>query len=226
MVKVPDMVNKDARQAEIMMKQNDLNYRFIYENNDRVPSGFVIRHNPEANTKVKSNEIINIYVSEGKKIQMVTVPDLHGDTETEAKNKLSQVGLNVGKISKEANEAKQNTVIGQSIPAGREVEEKSTIDLVISNGPKSPKTETVTETQPKEFERQISVYLPQDKNSVAVKIVMQTGISSRVVYQRTHSKNDSPVEVTLKGRGKARIQVYFDNELRGEDVIDFGGDNE
>jgi|LSQX01.3.fsa_nt_gb serine/threonine-protein kinase len=223
MVKVPDAVNKDSRQAEILMRQKDLGYRFIYENDDRVPTGFVIKQNPEPGQEVKSNEIVNVYVSEGRKIKMIVIPDLSNSTETEARNRISQLGLKIGNTRRENNEAEKNKVIGQSLQSGREVEENTTIDLVISDG---PKTETVAGTKPKEYERKISVYLPQDKDNVAVKIVMESGGTSKVAYQRTHKKDDSPVEVTLKGRGTAQIQVYFDNELRGEDVVHFGGDEE
>ncbi|MDK2799880.1 MAG: eukaryotic-like serine/threonine-protein kinase [Clostridiales bacterium] len=211
MIKVPELTNKEYRQAEIELERNELSYKVIYEFHDTIPEGIVIRHVPEADVEVKAGDIVNLYVSNGREVKMVKVPDFIGKSEDEVTKMIAQVGLVKGHIKTEISTEPKNTVIGQSIPANTEVEEKTAIDLVVSGGQPTD-----------ERERYININLPQDKDTVKVKVVANSNEGSKVVYQKTHDRDDSPVTVKLTGKGIISIQVYFDNILKAEDTIDFG----
>ena len=67
----------------------------------------------------------------------VTVPDLTGLTLDEARGTLSDVGLELGDLSsgEAAAGTPEGTVIGQTPAAGEEVDEGSTVDLVVAGAP-------------------------------------------------------------------------------------------
>ncbi|NLY43576.1 MAG: Stk1 family PASTA domain-containing Ser/Thr kinase [Clostridiaceae bacterium] len=211
-VKVPDLTNKEYRQAEIELERKDLSYRVTYEYHDTIPEGIVIRHIPEAGVEVKVGETVHLFVSQGREIKMVKVDNYVGKTEDEAKRMIGQAGLVVGDITTEVNERPKGTVISQSIPAGQEVEEKTVIDLVVSEGKPTD-----------EKERYININLPQDRETVRVRVDTISAQGSKTVYDQVHSKDDSPVTVKLTGRGTITVQVYFDGELKAEDTINFEG---
>lgn len=74
----------------------------------------------------------------------VTVPNLQGQTEQEARKSLNTVGLKVGKIKLDISETvEKGKVISQTPTANSHVEPGSTVDLVISSGKTSGNLVTV-----------------------------------------------------------------------------------
>jgi serine/threonine-protein kinase len=211
-ITVPNLTNTEYRQAEINLERIGLGYKVIYEFHETIPEGIVIRHVPEEGAEAKADDIVQLYVSKGREIKMVKVSNLVGKTEDEAKRIIGQLGLVLGKVTREPSDKPKDTVVAQSIPAESEVEEKTVIDLVISDGKPTD-----------EKERYININLPQDKNTVKVKIVANSSEGSKTVYEKMHSKSDSPITVRLVGKGTISIQVYFDDVLKAEDTINFGG---
>lgn len=68
----------------------------------------------------------------------ITVPNVTGKTQDEAKTELEAAGLAVGEVTEEASATvAEGAVISQSPAAGGEAEENSTVDLVVSTGPKT-----------------------------------------------------------------------------------------
>ena len=85
--------------------------------------------------KVKKGTSVDYVVSKGPKIEMATVPRLVGTPEEEAKQKITDSGLQVGNITYENNDVMPGYVIYQSAPIGSEMEKGSFIDFVVSLGP-------------------------------------------------------------------------------------------
>jgi len=216
-----DLTNLEYRQAEIQLDRNELRYKVINESSDRIPEGIVIRHIPEAGVEVKAGDMVTLYVSSGREIKMVQVPSLIGKTEQEAIASIYQSGLVQGQITREQSDKPKNTVIRQSKSAGEEVEEKTAIDLVVSQGmPAEPEQNETPGNAEQLKERIISINLPDDKETVKLKVTA----NGKTIYEKTHNKAESPVEVKVKGIGKVEIQVFFDGVFQAKDEIDFGGD--
>lgn len=104
---------------------------------------------PPRNSNTKRNVIIAIiaiiliagigfFVANGAGLfggGSVTVPNLQGQTEQEARKSLNTVGLKVGKIKLDISETvEKGKVISQTPTANSHVEPGSTVDLVISSG--------------------------------------------------------------------------------------------
>ena len=78
---------------------------------------------------------VTIVVSQGK--ESVTVPDLKNHTESEARKALEAVGLQVGTVSTDYSDTvEEGKVIDQSEIAGKTVYSGTTVNIVISMGPK------------------------------------------------------------------------------------------
>jgi serine/threonine-protein kinase len=74
-----------------------------------------------------------------KETEKVAVPDVVAKTEQAARDELTSAGLKAGKVSYEANESvEQGSVISTNPPARTQVEKDSSVDLVVSSGPKPP----------------------------------------------------------------------------------------
>ena len=108
-----------------------------YEYDDTVEKNYVINQSPEAKTMQPEGSTVKIIVSNGKEVQDVPVPNLVGKTEKEAESLLSDAGLVGNPSHAYSNDVKAGKVISQEIDADSKVEEGSTINYVISDGPET-----------------------------------------------------------------------------------------
>lgn len=98
-----------------------------------VPKGNVISQSPKANSKAKKGDIVDIIISDG---MLVEVPNLKGMQVSEAKEALTEVGLNLGTSSYEySDEVEKGQIFDQSIKSGKKVEVEESVDIFISRGP-------------------------------------------------------------------------------------------
>ena len=65
---------------------------------------------------------------------MVTVPDLRGKTEEEAKTITKDMKLGIQPMGEEASDMAKGTISSQDIPQGSKVEQYTTIKYYISKG--------------------------------------------------------------------------------------------
>ena len=105
------------------------------EHSDTVRAGRVIRQDPLAGSEVEAGTPVDIVVSLGP--ARVTVPNVVGRTQTEARTTITSVGLAVGAITQEHSPSiPVGSVIRQDPAAGTEVASGTAVDLVISLGPR------------------------------------------------------------------------------------------
>jgi serine/threonine-protein kinase len=98
-----------------------------------VEEGRVVRCDPASGQEIAEGETVTPFVSTGA--EQVAVPRLRGQTEADARNRLVQVGLAVGEITRENDPSiPDGSVISTNPPAGQDVDAGTEIDLVISLG--------------------------------------------------------------------------------------------
>jgi serine/threonine-protein kinase len=115
----------------------------VYEYSDTVAYGSVIGTNPGAGTTVSAGDTVTLYVSNG--VQQVAVPDLSGDTGSQAQTALSAVGLQIAVTNVPTTDQTQNDmVIGQNPSAGTRANIGSTVTVQL--GQYSAPTSTTTST--------------------------------------------------------------------------------
>lgn len=134
-VSVPSVTGYTDNAAIGMLQDAGLDYNREYESSDQVPEGTVIRQSPDSGTMVAAGSKVTIVVSQGK--ESVTVPDLKNKTESEARKALEDEGLQAGTVSTDYSDTvEEGKVISQSEIAGKTVYSGTTVDIVISLGPK------------------------------------------------------------------------------------------
>jgi beta-lactam-binding protein with PASTA domain/predicted Ser/Thr protein kinase len=100
---------------------------------DQAKIGDVIEQTPDPGTFLEKGETVTITV--GKAPRQVTVPNVVGMTEEEARAAITDAGLEVGIVTTQPDPAPAGQVIDQSLPAEQPVDKGSTVDLVVSLGP-------------------------------------------------------------------------------------------
>ncbi|MCR5543770.1 MAG: Stk1 family PASTA domain-containing Ser/Thr kinase [Eubacterium sp.] len=133
---VSDVKGMDEDEAYTVLEKQGFKPTRSYKFDDEIEDGKVISTDPKAGSSLKAGESIVIYVSQGKEEKTVAVPDLSGLSEATAKGNLESNKLKVGNVTYEFNsDVDAGLVIRQSVSAGTEVKEGTSVDFVISNGP-------------------------------------------------------------------------------------------
>lgn len=132
-VTVPNVIGMSKENAISIIQSLNLVDSVLYSCSDTIPEGFVINQEPLAGVVVDIHSTVYIIVSTGQCVY-VSVPDVMGKTETEARDILQQAGFTVA-VNYECNEEfSVGTVIGQWPEAGMEVIQNSEVHLNISAG--------------------------------------------------------------------------------------------
>jgi eukaryotic-like serine/threonine-protein kinase len=98
-----------------------------------VPAGIVIRTTPPPGVRIEKGATVTIVESAGP--ELLPVPGVKGETEDEAKRRLSEAGFRFDVTRQYSDTAAQGLVIAQSPRSGVKLERGSTVSLTISRGP-------------------------------------------------------------------------------------------
>jgi serine/threonine protein kinase/beta-lactam-binding protein with PASTA domain len=228
LVFVPDVTGMDAVKAQEMLKENDLNFTIKREYDDEVEMGKVISQTPNKGEEVETGSTITLVVSNGPEIVTVKMPNLMSMTVAEAKLSLSNNQLTLGEVTERASDTVEaGLIIEQSVPANRDVEVDTAINVVVSKG----KEQVTTEPEPQPSQQpentvtytiQAPINMDKDRYHVLVTLIDQSSVQ-RTVYDATVERDRFPFQIQLTGTGIATAETYFDAQLAYQDTIDFGG---
>ncbi len=144
---MPDLINRKDTDAQEILRDKKLQFSIVPEPSDTIPKDYVVRQVPSAGTYVDTATSVTVYVSAGKESKTVEVPNLLGLDIEEAKIDLLEANLTWGDIKTVESTKAKGTVISQSIRAGVEVKEQSSIDIRISSGKMEATTPSQAPTQ-------------------------------------------------------------------------------
>jgi beta-lactam-binding protein with PASTA domain len=135
-VRVPDLEGMELRAALELASRDQLGLRVKGTGYDLgTPPGHVISQDPVAGAKVKANRTVYVVVSQGT--PSVFTPDLTDLTLRRAELQLIQAGLTLGKVGHTHHKGvASGTIITQSPPQGLLVSRGSSVDLLLSDGPR------------------------------------------------------------------------------------------
>lgn len=103
---------------------------------DSIEAGLVAYSDPKSGAKVLPDATITLYISKGKENTDVAVPDLIGDTKSEARAKLKARGLKLGTVtSNYSTNVEKNHICVQSKLSGSMVAKGTAVDVTVSLGP-------------------------------------------------------------------------------------------
>ena len=138
---VPKVVGKTEEEAIQLLEEAKLKYEIKEENSKKIEAGYVIEQETEADKKVNAGDTVVIHVSLG--IKKITTPSVLGKPEKDATKELKNAGFKVIVATEEDTSKDNDKVIKQSIDAGTEVEDESSITITVN---KIVKTKTATLT--------------------------------------------------------------------------------
>jgi len=133
-VRVPDVVG--FRQDAATRQLEDAGFKVTPEfqvTTNQADQGNVIKQSPDPETLLDKGETVTITV--GKAPKQVTVPNVVGMTEDEARTAITDAGLKVGNVTPQPDPAPAGEVIGQDPSANSTENKGSAVDLVVSTGP-------------------------------------------------------------------------------------------
>ncbi len=120
---------KDLKESGLKMKVEDSAF------DESVPAGRVISQDPDAGEKIRTGKTVSVILSLGE--EKIRVPKLTGITLDQATFFLAKADLNVGEITREySDRLAADTVISQNPPADDNVSKGTSVDLMVSKGPR------------------------------------------------------------------------------------------
>lgn len=128
-VEVPDVTYMTEEKARAQLTSRGLRVKVTYKSDEKVAEGRVISQNPNAESEVDPESVVNIVVSTGA--PSFKMPDVVGKQQKEATNTLTSKGLSVS-INYEQNDSKtEGEVLMQSVSSGSDVKKGDTIILTV-----------------------------------------------------------------------------------------------
>jgi serine/threonine-protein kinase len=112
------------------------------EASDTVPRGRVIRSSPGEGSEAERGSTVTLIVSSGR--EQVTVPDVAGGTEDEARSALGDRGLRVAVRREDSTTEDPGTVLRQDPAAGARVDAGSTVTITVAREPQDVAVPDVT----------------------------------------------------------------------------------
>lgn len=130
-VDVPNVVGKQVSVAKHILEDNHLRVSVSEVTNPDVPAGRVISQSPEAGSNVKEQRTIHLVVSKGP--GDINMPDLRGLRLDDAKDKIKELGLVIGKITVKSLDNEADGVILEQDPAeGSKLSKGSVINITVN----------------------------------------------------------------------------------------------
>ncbi len=171
---VPDVAGMDEAAAQKMLNDKGFSKVTTEAVYSEETQGTVIGTDPAAGTKTAKTTEIKMKVSKGS--EKITVPNVVGMSENDAKNEIVNAGLQVSSVDTEYNENYEAGIVTRQEPSGGKVEKGTSVSLTVSLGKKPEKKPTVP-----------SVAGTSESN--ANQMIINAGLtpSSTVTYQASDS---------------------------------------
>jgi serine/threonine-protein kinase len=210
---MPDIVGKDyAGWADTLNEKYGVVVRYSSTYSEQYDEGLIISTNPVAGTVLTRGQSVEVVYSKGAKDTSVTMVSLVGMQENEAKNALSELGLECGTVVTVSSEKASGTVVFQSVKAGVSVEPGTSVDLQVSSGPiteeeepEEPEDEEEDEDEEEENEvpdlpvdetHVITVNMPEGRTGISGVSIKINGVN---YYSGTVSADKDSFSVEYEG---------------------------
>ena len=210
---VPDLKGKNLAEATEMLHAAQIAVgKVTVQYKEGAAQGAVLSQDIEAGKKVAAGTKVDLVVniSKGQSV----VPDLKGLTLSDARERLSSMGLMVGSVTTKEDSAPKGTVIGAEPEFGKVLSEGSVVTLIVSGGKKEEKKQKETSGTPSQAAKTytVSFTVPGSGSAKQVKIVASDATSSRVLYSGSAAPGTRLRETVTLGQD-ASVQFYVNGAL-------------
>lgn len=210
---VPDLKGKNLAEATEMLHAAKLAVgKVTVQYKEGAAQGAVLSQDIEAGKKVAAGTKVDLVVNISK--GQGVVPDLKGLTLSDARERLSSMGLMVGSVTTKEDSAPKGTVIGAEPEFGKVLSEGSVVTLIVSGGKKEEKKQKETSGTPSQAAKTytVSFTVPGSGSAKQVKIVASDATSSRVLYSGSAAPGTRLRETVTLGQD-ASVQFYVNGAL-------------
>jgi len=205
---VPKVTGLPLNDARARIFQNDLFPAEPVEEqySSEVDQGTVMDQKPEPEDKVTKGSQVRLTVSKGPQPVAILVPDLTGQTLEWARAELEKVKLKLDdKVTKSAStEYLKGQIIAQDPPKASSVQAGTVVKATVSDGP-GPAGRKAT----------VKVKIPDDGKEHQLRITVLDARGETNAYSGVRNPGERVLQEVVYF-GKAKIQVYIDNELAEE----------
>ena len=232
---VPAVVGKTKEEAQKLIEEAKLKCEIIEEESKKIEAGYVVSQETEANQNVFAGDTIVIHVSTGTKKSAVT--SVIGKKEEESKNTLTSLGLKVDVTYDEDSSKENGVVLKQSIDAGREVEEGTSITLTV-NKLTETKSATLTVNVKSllggkvEYEEtntsldNTTNETNETSNKVVKNVEVKIVVGTDTVYKNKIDPTTTNLVQTISGKGTVTVKVYIDDVLKSTKDVNLNNTNQ
>ncbi|MCR4615235.1 MAG: Stk1 family PASTA domain-containing Ser/Thr kinase [Clostridiales bacterium] len=233
-IEVPDFLNKNYYfEIENNSEYKDFKFKIEQEQNSKYENGIVFKQDPTKGQKVSKGKEITLYVASNAK--KTVVPDVVGRTFSDAKDIMAAAGLKVYSVLEYSTTEEHGTVIRTTPEKDTEVDNGTTVTLVIANDEDENATEvpnivgwslenargmlesvglTLDENVKKEdSDKEYGIVISQ---SISDKKVPKGTKISVVISSGIPAASEASVSVKLPNLGSGvdgNIKVYLDNVI-------------
>ena len=215
-VTMPKLIGEKESDAVKTLEDLGLKFEVEEETNKKVEAGVVFEQDVEEGTEINKGSTVKIKISAGA--QKVQVPSVIGSTEADAKTTLSKAGLTVTVIYEEDTGKDDGTVLKQSIDAGKEVAEDSSITITVNKvaQEKSAKITIDLKSITKGWYDEDDA-TDESKKKVTVKLTAD----GTTVYTRSGIENTETLTTTVSGKGKIKMILEVKDGSTGESTSNY-----
>lgn len=202
LVIVPKVTGLTQEEATSQLEEIGLIVNVEETYNSKVQSGYVIEQSIKADEEIDSGETITIKVSKGT--EKVTVPDLNGKTESEAKSAIKSAGLKLKTVATTEDTTKDDgVVVKQSLDAGTEVDKNSYITITVNK----------LQVQ-KEATINVNVKSVNGSADAEEPVKLKIVVNSDTVYNGEVNPQVESISQKISGKGTVTVKVYIDGILK------------
>ena len=221
--KVPNVEGKAQDEAIKLLEDANLKAEVIEETSQTVKEGYVVSQETDPDTEVSAGDTVKIHVSTGTGIKQVQMVSVIGETEANAKSRITGLGLTVNVVYEEDTSKDNGVVLKQSVNSGTTVNEGTSVTITVN---KIAESKTVTATinvkaitggyteETNDSEDANNTTSSTTNVSKKVKIVITVG-GTTVYSDSGIDKNTTNKTASFSGKGTADVVLTITDDNGG-----------
>lgn len=223
-VEMKKVVGMKFEDAEKLLKDElKLEVEKIEETSKTVEKDYVTKQDPKEGKELKTGDTVKVYVSIGTGIKQLAVPYVIGDTEADAKKKLSDLEVII--VYEEDMTKTNGKVLKQSIEAGETVDEGTKITVTV-NRIEALKTGTIKVNLKSLLGADATINKDEEGNEINPTVDFSITVDEETVYKESKQRRDSTeINATISGKGTVTVKVFIDGVRKVTKQFDMSKDN-
>lgn len=211
---VPKVVGMTEDEAIQALEDAKLKAEIIEETSKKIEEGYVISQETDPNSEANAGDTVKIHVSIGTGIKQVTMIDVTGKSEADAKSALTALKLNVNIGYSEDSSKDNGVVLKQSIEVGKVIDEGTTVTITVN---KLAQAKTVPIRVNVKSLLDGNIYESGEDSDKVKDVKLEVRVGEDTIYSQTVKASETSISVgNAKGTGSTTIKVYIDGVLKND----------